>query len=417
MGFRNHGVTGPRDASVGGYGWSCRRISRRADGAIRALVLGLIVAATGSGVGAAELNAIQFASDAETAAARLRAQVEAIETGIRVRETFGGQLDPEPPRPVVPPLGFHGTAMRDDADDRLQRLREAVLAAVSPRRDAAPRAALHKTPSSAGLLMTPGAPHAAALEVTFGGRDQLAAVADGDQPEWRRDHRIRRWLQDGILARVGALEDLVDGTGVDLDQLIARAAWAQAPAQGGPLQVVDPDAVRAPAPPSGDDPMSWDIARLALLHRVTSDLPLAAPLDVFRITSGYGARRDPFAGTLAFHSGLDLAAPPLAEVRATAPGRVVFAGPAGPYGKLVEVAHGMGIVTRYGHLHAIDVAAGDRVGLHAPIGVIGSSGRSTSRHLHYEIRIDDRPLDPARFLDAGRSLAGLFAAASSGPGE
>jgi murein DD-endopeptidase MepM/ murein hydrolase activator NlpD len=75
---------------------------------------------------------------------------------------------------------------------------------------------------------------------------------------------------------------------------------------------------------------------------------------------------------------------------------------------MVEIDHGLGILTRYGHLQSIDVAIGDEVEFRQELGVVGNTGRSTSRHLHYEIRIDDRAFDPARFLDAGRLLVGIF---------
>jgi murein DD-endopeptidase MepM/ murein hydrolase activator NlpD len=87
----------------------------------------------------------------------------------------------------------------------------------------------------------------------------------------------------------------------------------------------------------------------------------------------------------------------------------VFAGTSGPYGNAVEVDHGMGIVTRYAHLGTIEVAPGDEVEFRHPLGTVGNTGRSTSRHLHYEIRIDDKAFDPARFLNTGRRLlVGVF---------
>jgi len=88
---------------------------------------------------------------------------------------------------------------------------------------------------------------------------------------------------------------------------------------------------------------------------------------------------------------------------------VIHAGPAGPYGNMVEIDHGMGVVTRYGHLKKVTVAAGDDVRFRQEVGVIGNTGRSTAVHLHYEVRIDDVAYDPARFLHAGRFLVGIFA--------
>jgi murein DD-endopeptidase MepM/ murein hydrolase activator NlpD len=227
-----------------------------------------------------------------------------------------------------------------------------------------------------------------------------------DEIEHLRSHRERAqlWLRDWLLGSVAALEDVVDETGLDVENLIARAADDLAPGQGGPLQVTAPDEVAQ----SAQAAMSDDIQRLALLHRVARTLPLASPLDQFYVTSAYGKRRDPFARSWAFHSGLDLGAPRDADVLATAPGQVILAERSGPYGNMVEIDHGMGLVTRYAHLKSIGVEIGDQVGFRQIVGVIGSTGRSTSRHLHYEIKLDDRTLDPARFLDAGRLMVGIF---------
>jgi murein DD-endopeptidase MepM/ murein hydrolase activator NlpD len=156
------------------------------------------------------------------------------------------------------------------------------------------------------------------------------------------------------------------------------------------------------------DPISGNIHRLAALQRIARTLPLASPLDQFYVTSPHGKRRDPFTKAWAYHVGLDLGAPRNSKVLATAPGRVIVAGPSGPYGKMIEIDHGLGILTRYGHLDSIDVAVGDEVEFRQDLGVVGNTGRSTSRHLHYEIQIDDRAFDPAKFLNAGRLLVGVF---------
>ena len=159
---------------------------------------------------------------------------------------------------------------------------------------------------------------------------------------------------------------------------------------------------------STGDPISGNIHRLAVLQRIARTAPLASPLDQFYVTSPYGKRRDPFTNTWAYHAGLDLGAPRNSKVLATAPGRVIVAGPSGPYGKMIEIDHGLGILTRYGHLELIDVAVGDEVEFRQDLGVVGNTGRSTSHHLHYEILIDDRVVDPARFLNAGRLLIGVL---------
>jgi murein DD-endopeptidase MepM/ murein hydrolase activator NlpD len=246
-------------------------------------------------------------------------------------------------------------------------------------------------------------------------RRRLEASLDGQlahlEDEMARVRTYREnaqlWLEDWVLGSAAALEELVVETGVDVEELIARAADEPAPGQGGPLQVAAPDEIGSGAA-TADDTISGDIQRLELLQRIATTLPLASPLDQFHVTGHYGKRRDPFTRTLAYHSGLDLGAPRNAEVLATAPGEVIAAGPSGPYGNIVELDHGMGIVTRYAHLKSVAVEVGDVVEFRQAVGVIGSTGRSTSRHLHYEIRIDDRTFDPAKFLDTGRLVAGIF---------
>jgi murein DD-endopeptidase MepM/ murein hydrolase activator NlpD len=243
------------------------------------------------------------------------------------------------------------------------------------------------------------------LEVSLHG--QLAHLEDEMARLRRYRENAQLWLEDWVLGSAEALEELVVETGVDVEELIARAADEPALGQGGPFQVAAPDEVGSGAA-AADDTISGDIQRLELLQRIATTLPLASPLDQFHVTAHYGKRRDPFTRTLAYHSGLDLGAPRNAKVLATAPGQVIAAGPSGPYGNMVELDHGMGIVTRYAHLKSVAIEVGEAVEFRQAVGVVGSTGRSTSRHLHYEIRIDGRAFDPAKFLDTGRLVVGIF---------
>lgn len=124
----------------------------------------------------------------------------------------------------------------------------------------------------------------------------------------------------------------------------------------------------------------------------------------YPITSRFGIRRDPFKRTRAMHQGIDFRAPRGASVAANADGRVVRAGRVGGYGKLVEIRHRNGITTRYAHLSRIDVKVGQRVKKHTRIGRIGSTGRSTGPHLHYETRVYGRAIDPRKFWRAGSNV-------------
>ena len=132
-------------------------------------------------------------------------------------------------------------------------------------------------------------------------------------------------------------------------------------------------------------------------HKILSNIPLGFP--VFgKITSKFGYRRDPFSGKIDFHRGIDIKAPYRTPVRATANGRVIYAGWLGPYGKTVVIKHKYGYQTLYGHLSKIKVRAGQRVKEGQIIGYVGSTGRSTGPHLHYEIRRYGKLLDPEKYL-------------------
>lgn len=143
------------------------------------------------------------------------------------------------------------------------------------------------------------------------------------------------------------------------------------------------------------------------LRQRTDRLPLAEPMPGSRMTSPFGSRLDPFLGETAVHTGMDFAAQSGTTVHPTAPGRVVSAGFAGGYGLMVEVDHGDGLSTRYGHLSRISVAVGDRVETTTGIGAVGSTGRSTGPHLHYEVRVQNAPVNPEPWIKTGRRLAAL----------
>jgi murein DD-endopeptidase MepM/ murein hydrolase activator NlpD len=179
------------------------------------------------------------------------------------------------------------------------------------------------------------------------------------------------------------LERLIASTGIDPQSLLNQGG------EGGPFIALDEVIHHSTE------------ARKRELREIVKILPFAAPLDDYDIRSGFGARVDPLTGKRAFHPGVDLTAPYRTPVHSTAPGVVTFAGVRGSYGKTVEIDHGHGIVTRFAHLHRISVARGQAVGVHVKIGELGSTGRSTGPHLHYEVLVNDDPLDPEKFLQVG----------------
>ncbi len=143
----------------------------------------------------------------------------------------------------------------------------------------------------------------------------------------------------------------------------------------------------------------WSALRQAVRH-----LPLAIPLDQYRISSAYGRRQDPLTKRHARHLGVDFVAPFGTPIRATAPGVVVFAGQHGRYGRMIEIDHGHGLRTRYAHLRKILVKDGQQIGHRQQIGLLGSSGRSTGPHLHYEVRFDGQAQNPMKYILAGQYL-------------
>jgi murein DD-endopeptidase MepM/ murein hydrolase activator NlpD len=148
-------------------------------------------------------------------------------------------------------------------------------------------------------------------------------------------------------------------------------------------------------------------AQFERLSKTLVTVPVRRPMDDLDTSSGFGVRTDPFTRGPAMHTGLDFRGEPGDPVRATANGTVTLAGPSGGYGRLVELDHGNGLSTRYGHLSVIAVQVGQAVKIGQIIGKVGSTGRSTGPHLHYETRVDGDAVDPQKFLRAGAKLAGV----------
>lgn len=218
----------------------------------------------------------------------------------------------------------------------------------------------------------------------------LARRLVDDAPLERAD--LAAWLRH----RGHSLSRLLQATGMDPARLVLSAIERE-DAVGGPFVAFSGDT-------GLDDQPEIDPA--FVLARVLETVPLQSPVrDPHRVTSGFGKRSDPFRGRAAFHRGIDLAAPRGTPIYAPAGGTVVRAGRLGGFGNIVEVDHGNGVVTRYAHLYAYHVRTGDVVGPGARVGLMGRTGRATGVHLHYEVLVDGRHVDPARFLDVGRRLA------------
>jgi len=141
-------------------------------------------------------------------------------------------------------------------------------------------------------------------------------------------------------------------------------------------------------------------------HRaVLRKIPFKTPMLYFYISSEYGLRAHPKTGKKTFHHGIDLAGTWQENVRSTAPGTVVFAGREGSFGKVVRIEHDYGISTLYAHLSRITVSVGDYVAENTVIGKMGNTGRSAGSHLHYEIQVDGKSVDPSDFFTIGRQMS------------
>ena len=221
-------------------------------------------------------------------------------------------------------------------------------------------------------------------------------------------------LRDRVGAHVTGVEEALAFTGLDIDRLIAELGVESA-AFGGPMIPTLPDYLldydgwtEVPAVLALGD-------RAAILQEVANALPIGAPVDAgVRLSSGFGTRVDPFTGRRSRHDGLDFAGPFQTPVYATSAGEVVYAGWRGAYGNLVEVRHAFGLTTRYAHLSSIDVEVGDQVSYGTLVGLLGSTGRSTGPHLHYEVRVAGGARDPMNFLRAGQHVFEISVRETSG---
>ena len=209
-------------------------------------------------------------------------------------------------------------------------------------------------------------------------------------------------VEDNMESRARRMRGVFSDLGLDLAQLEAATPRG---GMGGPF-------VPLKLPPSAGAferqlyRINMTRAQLDRLNRTLALVPYRKPvIGEVEFTSGFGVRSDPFLGRPAMHTGLDFRAATGDPVRATANGKVVSSGWAGGYGRMVEIDHGNGLSTRYGHLSEINVKVGDPIRIGQVIGEVGSTGRSTGPHLHYETRIDGEAVDPQKFLRAGVRLS------------
>lgn len=211
-------------------------------------------------------------------------------------------------------------------------------------------------------------------------------------------------LEEKSSAKIKKLRMVMASAGVSLDEMLPPAKITNMMlAQGGPFIDASNVSDLSSAFFRHANRAGVIIDELETIERVFTRVPLSSPLIVSRrMTSGFGVRRDPINGRNANHFGLDFAAAWASPVTATAAGTVSYAGTRSGWGRMVEIDHGNGFVTRYAHMNRITVKTGQKVALHDKVGELGSSGRSTGPHVHYEVLFKGKHKNPRRFIEAGR---------------
>ena len=222
-------------------------------------------------------------------------------------------------------------------------------------------------------------------------------VADAQEQQQNLIYRLAERAADSIQDA----ERIVALTGIKPEKVVRSLKVS---AEGGPFVPVGRPERPMEQIQSALAVLDTQLDRWDALQRLLRAMPFAAPLDSYTLTSGFGVRVDPFTETNAFHQGLDLSAPKRTPIYAPAAGVVISASRKDRYGKMIEIDHGMGIVTRYGHLDEMLVKPGDRVGFRTKIGLVGNTGRTSGSHVHYEVVLQGTPIDPQKFLDVGKYL-------------
>jgi len=239
----------------------------------------------------------------------------------------------------------------------------------------------------------------------------VTAAPAGNPAELARMAREVQAMQTDVAAIKAAAQQRFQFTASEVRRLGLEPSRIQAKGGvGGPYEAVDP--ARAADPSFKAMFNSWK--QLDQLEQGTIAIPSAEPVKGAAFTSSYGVRSDPFRGTRAMHAGIDLAGPIGTPIYATADGIIGRSEyNSGGYGNLIEINHGRGIQTRYGHLSRSLVSAGQHVKRGDMIAMMGSTGRSTGSHLHYEVRIDGKAVNPVPFLQASNYLQSVQRRASA----
>ena len=275
-----------------------------------------------------------------------------------------------------------------DLEDRQEQLEEWSMvhfgveaAAVTPEpHTGAAAPAAEQAPQKTSALIDPNLPPEA----------QVLARLEARQ----EDFATR--LLTAVNERAAKAEGAVAKLGMNPAALVRNAAAGR----GGPFIPYRGGKGRASSLGKSFAALESALFRMEVLERTLVALPSGKPANVLMLSSSYGYRSDPFTGAGAMHSGLDFPGPLGSPILAAAPGRVVYVGQKSGYGNVVEVDHGQGILTRYAHLSGFTSTVGAQVAAGQQIAKMGSTGRSTGSHLHFEVRLNGVAVNPRRFLEA-----------------
>ncbi len=232
-------------------------------------------------------------------------------------------------------------------------------------------------------------------------REQTIALLNRLSVLHSSHENVLEQLSERAVGNIEEAEKLIAMTGIKVANIVKYVRTSTAN-QGGPLVLASEPGQLGEGLSSTVLDVDSKLGRWTALRQVLGTMPLMAPLDFYHLASKFGLRLDPITKKRAMHYGVDLAGWTGAPVYSTAPGKVVFAGRKGRYGKMVEIDHGLGLRTRYAHLRKIMVKRGQQIVHRQKIGLLGSTGRSTGPHVHYEVRFEGKPLNPRKFIMAGR---------------
>ncbi|MEO0990236.1 MAG: DUF5930 domain-containing protein [Pseudomonadota bacterium] len=289
--------------------------------------------------------------------------------------------------------------------DLLRATGEGELTALHS--DAAEAAELQATLAMLSDAMRDVAHEKQALTQTTAEATDRADLLESDLELLRdRNSRIFGQLEAAVATSLEPLGEMFDTVRLPTDRIIEEMRRTYS-GQGGPLTPMSLS-TRGTAPDPDEVRLNSMLALLDTLnlHRLAAEaVPFSPPVyAATRFTSPFGMRNDPISGSRRMHNGVDFAGPTGTPIHTTATGTVTFAGWQSGYGRVVKIRHAHGYETVYAHLSRIRVSVGEKVSRGERIGDMGNSGRSTGTHLHYEVRIDGRPVNPMTFIKAARDV-------------